>query len=292
MRRGGLSYLAALFGIAGGIVIGLIYTWLINPIIQQNVAPWQLNAQGQANWMIMASLSYSKDHDLNRLVQRLGELRLGDKTWQKLADTACDLARTSYASTNTGLTAIRSMVEIAQSQRVSSCASTLLVLATSTPIPTATVVTATPSLIPPATKTPTPTLGPTFTPATQVIEQSPTPSGDFRLVQAASACNPKAPGLIQVTVQDTDGSPIPAVQIEVEFGDNKENFFTGLKPERGLGYADYQMAADSSYIISLPGLSSDKTPPLAASTCTATPANGGGKSLTSYNVIYKRSASR
>src|SRR5262249_31348572 len=164
MRRG--SFIALFIGIAIGVGVGLYYAWSVSPLIVTNTKPWQLGVQSQRNWMIAVSLAYAHNHDLQRAADRLLQLGLADKTWQALADAACELTRTSYISTNTGQTAVRSMIELARSQGATSCAATFFAN-TNTPAPTPTIPTATPTIIHPNTKTPTPTLGPTFTPPTQ-----------------------------------------------------------------------------------------------------------------------------
>ncbi len=288
MQRLSASFIIGLVGLAIGIFVGLYYAWKVDPRVQTNTAPWQLSADGQRDYMIAVSLSYAHDHDLARTVERLQDLRLGAATWQTLAKTACDLARTSFVSTNTGLTAVRNMVQLAQSQGATDCASTMLPLYTNTPAPTPTVVTPTPSLIPPATKTPT--LGPTFTPATPVTpEITSTPSGAFRIALLQPVCDPRSPGMIEFTVQDVDGAGIPGIPVQVSTDTGKDNFFTGLKSERGAGYADYQMTAGNTYTVSLPGLS-DPTQALDAKACNVAPADGGGKSTTSYRITFRRAA--
>jgi hypothetical protein len=284
---------ALLFGIVLGAVAAVYYAWNVNPPILTNVHPWQLSQQGQANYMIAVSLSYAKDRDLRRAAERLGTLGYAEKTWQVLADTACALARTSFASTNTGLTAIRSMVELYQSQRVTGCASTILPLHTNTPAPPPTVIRPTPTLIPPPTKTPFPTLGATFTPATQIpLDLSPTPAGDFKIVTIDAVCDPKNPGMINIFVQDADGTGLPGIPIEVTpSSEAPEIFFTGLKAERDPGFADYQMTAGAAYTVTLPGLG-ERTRTLQANTCNVSQADGGGRSATSYRVTFRRVVAR
>jgi hypothetical protein len=290
MQRGGISWLTILVGVGIGIGIGLAYTWLINPQILTNINPWQLSRQGQQNWMIALSLAHGKDHDLFRARDRLAELGLGEQAWQALADTACELARTSYASTNTGLTAIRSMVELSQSQGASSCAGTLLPLYTNTPAPSPTFVRPTPTLRPPSTKTPTPTLGPTFTPDTPVAPNlTPTPAGEFRVALVEPLCDPRNPGVLLIFVQDTDGAGLPGMVVEVTSSADKDTFYTGLKPERDPGFADFQMTGGETYTVFLPGLS-DRSRPLEARSCNVADADGGGKSQTSYRVVFRRLA--
>ncbi len=290
MQRDGLSWLTILVGVGIGIAIGLAYAWLLDPKAITQTNPWQLAPDGQRNYLIAVSLAYSKDHDIFRARDRLIDLGLGEQAWQVVADTACELARTSYASTNTGLTAIRSMVELAGSQGASGCAATLLPLYTNTPAPIPTVPRATPTLIPPSTKTPTPTLGPTFTPDTPPAPNlTPTPAGDFRFAIAEALCDPKNAGMILVFVQDTDGAGIPGIAVQVTSSTDTETFYTGLKPERDPGFADYQMTPRDTYTVLLPGLS-DRSRPLEAASCNVARADGGGKSQTSYRVVFRRVA--
>jgi hypothetical protein len=292
MQGRGVSYIGILVGIALGIGGSLFYTWQLNPQVVTNIEPWQLSTEYQQQYLITVSLEYAQDHDLMRTVQHLAALNLGDKAWQTLADTACDLSRKGYMSTNANVIAVRSMVDLAQSQGATGCASVLLPAASNTPAPTPTVVTATPSLIPPSTKTPTATLGPTFTPADLITpEIEPTPAGNFELVQITPYCTTKTPGLIEVSVQDADGSGIPGITVEVSTLLAKEQFFTGLKSEKDPGYADYQMEKGNSYVISVPGVS-ERSNTLEAKECPVPKADGGGKSITSYRAVFRRAANR
>lgn len=285
MRRNGLVIIAVIVSIALGIGLGLVYAWVIDKRIESNIAPWQLDLRYRTDYLISISLAFARDRDIVRAGDRLKDLRLGTDTWQILADTACDLARTNYASTNTGLMAIRSMVSLAASQGATGCASTLLPLYTSTVAPTPTAARPTQTLAPPPSKTPTPTLGATFTPDT-LITPTILPAGSFEIVRIEPFCDQKTPGIIQVQVQDVDGTTgIPAVQIEITSSTAKETFYTGLKPERGDGYADYQMTAGDKYTLILPGLS-DRTQPLEARDCSVQGSNA--KTTTSYRVFFRR----
>jgi hypothetical protein len=294
MRRSSVSLVILIIGLALGIGGGLFYAWQIDPRVEFDTSPWQLSQTGQQQYMLAVALAYSQDHDLQRAAERLQSLQLGGQTWQVMASTACDLSRTSYISTTTGLLAVRSMVALSQSQGAVGCASQLLPADTGTPEPSPTVVTVTPSLIPPATKTPRPTLGPTFTPENlQPSDASPTPTGQFQLARVEPYCSNKTPGLIEIYVQDVDGAGLPGIQIQVETlgGQNagKQVFYTGLKTEADPGYADFQMDANGSYIVSLPNLS-DTTSSREASSCNVAQRDGGGKSVVSYRITFRRVA--
>jgi hypothetical protein len=65
-------------------------------------------------------------------------------------------------------------------------------------------------------------------------------------------------GKIEVYVRDTEGAGVPGMAIEISWEDDKETFFTGLKPDYGAGYADFGFQdLDQEYTITLP-LSGDK----------------------------------
>jgi hypothetical protein len=54
-----------------------------------------------------------------------------------------------------------------------------------------------------------------------------------------------------VEVQDASGQPVPGIEVVVTWEGEEEHFFTGLKPELGLGYADFVMTPDVVYTLQL-----------------------------------------
>jgi hypothetical protein len=111
----------------------------------------------------------------------------------------------------------------------------------SSPSPTARV---TPTLRP--TRTPRPTLTPTITA---------TPEPRFALVRQESLCEES--GVLRVTVLDGEGLPQPNVELLIRWENGEDRFFTGLKPERGVGYADYDLVPGTSYQVGIVGMESD-----------------------------------
>jgi len=106
--------------------------------------------------------------------------------------------------------------------------------------------TSSPTVTPSATATP---VLATATPAATATSQ---PS--FKLTDRHRFCSDAAgPGKIEVFVQDALGRGVAGVKIVVAWPDGEEAFFTGLKPERDPGYADYDLRQPwQDYSVSLP----------------------------------------
>jgi hypothetical protein len=65
-------------------------------------------------------------------------------------------------------------------------------------------------------------------------------------------CNPEQTSpLIQVEIQDAAGQPVPSIELVVTWDGGEDHFFTGLKPELGMGYADFVMTPEVVYSLHL-----------------------------------------
>ncbi|MBZ0275650.1 MAG: hypothetical protein K8I60_05880, partial [Anaerolineae bacterium] len=96
-------------------------------------------------------------------------------------------------------------------------------------------------------------------------------------------CSTALSGLIEVFVQDFNGDGVPGIEVRVRWNDGEDRFFTGLKPERGPAYADFQMEADKGYTVELPGRS-DPSQQLIARPCTA---ENGQDAIILYRVVFR-----
>jgi|GEM_PF-81193 len=142
--------------------------------------------------------------------------------------------------------------------RAASTSSESTTTAVETPAPTSGSTATQP---PPASETPqfTPALTQTFTPTsspTAVIlstrTNTPTPGAQFVLENQERVCDQVlSDPLLQVQVTGTQGQPVPGVEIVVSWPGGEEHFYTGLKPELGLGYADYTISSDETYSLRL-----------------------------------------
>ncbi len=285
-RRRPFSLWGVVIGLILGISAGLVYTWEVNPIVEVSTDPWQLRAQDRAHYMVAITLAFAGDSNLNRAVERLFSLQMeGNATdpFQDIADTACQLASTGYVNSNSGLRAIRSMMTFYQLQGRSGCADTLIPAGDLQSAAVVQVELATPTLIPPATKTPLPVSSPnpTSTQRSLVVPTS-VPQQDFVIANITTFCDADLAGVIEVFVQDFGSVGLPGRPVRVRWDGGQSRFFTGLKPERSPGYADFQMEANQGYIIDMPGLS-DPSQPLTAENCSL---ETGGTSLRSYRVFF------
>jgi hypothetical protein len=111
-----------------------------------------------------------------------------------------------------------------------------------------------------ATSTPRATLTPTITT---------TPEPRYTLSAQVRRCEDDAGvgGLLRVTVLDSDGEPVPNVELLIRWDTGEDGFFTGLKPERGVGYADYALEAGKSYQVGIVGLKSDFAQGIVSDAC-------------------------
>lgn len=100
---------------------------------------------------------------------------------------------------------------------------------------------------------PSATLGPrpTQTP-TRTLAFTATPGAPFLLLSQDKLCDNELPApLIQIVALDRYNQPMPGVAVIVAWPGGEERFFTGLKPEKGSGYADFSPAPGVLYSLRL-----------------------------------------
>jgi hypothetical protein len=96
---------------------------------------------------------------------------------------------------------------------------------------------------------------------------TPEPGRPFTLTSEETICDSNLPdGLLQVVVLNRSRRQVAGVEIVIAWEGGKEQFFTGLKPELGNGYADYQMTPDTTYTVQL-ARGSDVALGITAPTC-------------------------
>lgn len=249
-----------IIGLAIGLGLGLFYTWQVDPIIERNTRPDKLREEDQINYVIGIGLDYAYTGDLNRAYGLLAEVEPGKDPFQIAADTVCVLTRQGQVQTSADIQAIRDLISVFQGQPDVQANCDLAVFATPialTPTVTVDVPNPTPSSAPIATKTATPEI-PVVVETIPVNPEATLPDvgGQMDVASQRQFCNADNPGMLEIYVQEETSIQIPGVLIEVRWagvgGQQTQRFYTGLKPERGLGFADFKMESGVAYFVSLP----------------------------------------
>jgi hypothetical protein len=259
-----------------GLGLGLAYAWLVSPLHVVNANPIALRADFKDNYRSAIAAAYVATGNLARAQARLAVL--GDAN---PIDTLNSQAQRLIAGG-----------EFAQADQLVALASalengtSLLAEPTSTSDSenSVTIVTESTATLPPPppdipfqfTETPQPPIE-TQVLITQSVVNSPTPRPTwtliptvgvpFALIAQDTICDSKLPdGLLQVFIFNSAHRQVAGAQIIITWDNGEENFFTGLKPEVGNGYADYVMSPNITYTLRL-AAGSDTATNLTASTC-------------------------
>ncbi|MCX8061537.1 MAG: hypothetical protein N3D16_03030 [Anaerolineales bacterium] len=261
-RRGSLYLLT---GLVLGLAIGLVYSLLIQPVQYTDLSPALLSPADKDQYRALIAVAYLANRDLVRARARLALLKDEDTYGTLAAQAQRWLAEGKSAEEARALGLLAA--DLAQAQ------ATLLAptVATAAPFTQPPVSTVLPSPSPATTLPPAATLSSSS--ATLTAPQlTSTRQMSFVLRKRETVCDPAlGKGLIIVYVWDAQGNELPGVEIVVNWEGGENRFFTGLKPELGLGYADFAMQEGVVYSVRLAS-GSEPVFNLTAPTCTA--ANG------------------
>jgi hypothetical protein len=233
-QDGVLMFLAAIIGLAGG----LYYAWQISPVSYTDTAPSSLRADFKADYLALVASAYAGSGDVSQAQSRL--LVFADPD---MPGTLAALAQQRLAQGWPEAEA-RSLAQLAAALSTGKASSG------SPPGPLALVTPSGPAAglgTPTATRTqtPFPSPAPTRTP-------TPTPGAPFRLASRDKVCDPKlTQPLLEVDVTDAAGQPVPGIEVRVVWDSGQDHFFTGLKPEIGIGYGDFTMTPGITYSLQL-----------------------------------------
>jgi hypothetical protein len=197
----------------------LLLTWVIWPVEFKNADPADLRPTLRDDYVRMISLAYEADGDAARARQRLDALRLGNP-----AQTFNALIEREIRNANDPVTQ-DALIHLAQ--------------ALDFKLPYTAI------RPPPKPRSSTPIA--IFVVATPV---STVPS--FALVEHAqlSCLDEPENARLKFFVRDAAGRDLPNIAIEIRGKDMTETVYTGLKPERGIGYADYE-AVPGTYAVTI-----------------------------------------
>jgi len=188
-----------------GIAIGLVIAWVLLPVQYTNATPADLRPSHKDDYVRIIGAAYALDGDLAAAKQRLTRLGLSNAT-QTFDDLiARDKPATCKPSTREPLIRLSQALGLKlqpTAQRLGHGT------------PSVIVVVATPAA---------------SVPIFELAEQTQLSCADEPIVAH-----------LRVFVRDKSGRDLPNVGVEIRWANGDETIYTGLKPERSIGYADFQ----------------------------------------------------
>ena len=241
-RGPGVLLIALFVGVATGLALGLTLTWVVWPVQYYDTDPVDLRLEHKEDYIALVGAAYAVDGDLARAEARLDKLEEKDigSVVVRLAERCLQEGRDVEET--------RGLAKLADALGVSTSAM-LVYIATPTPLPTFTPEGPSVALGPPPPMVPTPTL-----PATDELSDTTTaPEAVFHLLEKRRFCEGQGGGRILVYVRDEEEQGLPNVRITISWLEGEDEFFTGLKPEEDLGYADFAMQQGIMYNLIIAG---------------------------------------
>ena len=256
-----------LLALLAGLGLGLVYSWIISPTRVTDAEPLALRADFKDHYRSAIAAAYAATGNLPRAQARLSLL------------TDTDPIEALNAQAQRMLASGQSLEQADQLAALASALDQGVALEfTSTPIPqiantiiiTSTLALDTSAVTNEITETPQPietqaTLSASTPRPTRTL--IPTLGAPLTLTGQETVCDPNLPdGLLQVIVFDSRRRQLAGAKIMITWDGGEEEFFTGLKPELGNGYADFIMDPNTNYTVQL-GAGSDIASGLTTSAC-------------------------
>jgi hypothetical protein len=261
-----------LLALLAGLGLGLAYSWVLSPLRVIDSEPIALRGDFKDQYRSAIAAAYAATDNLPRAQARLSLLGDTDPIEALNAQAQRMLASGQSFEQADKVVALAAALSENNNGDMPIPTSTLVVVnnndnastATSPPPTTDTsdLLTETPqpietqAIISESTPRPTQTLIPTL-------------GAPFTLTGQDTICDSNLPiGLLQVMVLNSSRRQLAGMEIVITWDEGEEQFFTGLKPEIGNGYADFIMTPDTTYTVKL-GPGSDIASGLTVPTCQA-----------------------
>jgi len=269
MRRFPWGILVALLV---GFGLGLAYAWVMSPLRVVDAEPVALRADFKDSYRAAIAAAFAANGNLPRAEARLSLLKdshpseaLNAQAQRMLANgessqqadqiaalaLALDQGVAACSPTSSPATQEKSNISLTSTATFPPPPPDIPIILTGSPVPVTPKAQATePASAPRSTQTAIPTRG-----------------APFRLSGQEEVCDANLPdGLLQIMVLSSNRRQMSGVKIILTWEGGEEQFFTGLKPELGNGYADYIMMPNISYTVQL-AVGSDAATSIKAPNC-------------------------
>jgi hypothetical protein len=287
MKRFPWWTLGVLLALLAGLGLGLTYAWVIAPQGLVNSEPFTLRADFKDQFRAAIAASYAATGNLPRAQARLNLLGNDNLIDTLNAQAQREIANGQLAQADQ-LAALAVALQSGPNPQIQSTP-TLENLEPLTEEPSVTPFPSPADMPLQITGTPenveiqiTPQTIPNSAVPRPTQTAQPTQGAPFQLTAVDTVCDTNLPqGLLQVMVFNSNRRQLAGIKIIVTWDSGEENFFTGLKPELGNGYADFQMEPGTAYSVQL-GLGSETATDITAPTCQASDGQSfiGGYKLT------------
>lgn len=253
------SYGFLITGLVLGLILGLLYAWVWSPVEHIDTHPVTLREDFKDSYRNLIAVAFVSNADLGRAEARLALLGDSDpartlaiQAQQTLAENgspqkarALDYLAVAVKNGFVGTPVADNAGGTVTGDTDDADAATS---APGTPIATLEPgVTPTITLIPTETRTPAPTTTPFPTRTPTATQGAAFKLADYKLICEIDQTTP----LIMVYVYNAAARPVSGVQVIVTWDGGQDSFVTGLKPEIGPEYGDFEMTPDVSYTVRL-----------------------------------------
>jgi len=243
---------AAIISLGLGIGIGLIYAWVVMPVEYVNADPVDLRQRYKDDYLRMISAAYVNDGNLELARRRLNQLGT-DFTGKSFSDL---ILREQKSGRDTQT--LDALALLAQGMGYG---------AINIPAPTAIPET--------------------------VASNKPAPSAQtiasFQLSERTLLTCADEPNQarLQFIVRDQDGKDLPNIGIDIRWANGEDTVYTGLKPERGAGYADFD-ATPGTFTVTIPNAESDVAGDLRIGEPPANCRNDRGQTPRGWKLVFQQ----
>jgi len=273
-----------LTGLLLGLVAGLLLSVWWWPVPYDYAAPGDLNPTAKDHYRLQIARAYLDSRDSGRAYPRYELLNdsapsaiLGAQAQRALAE-GNDRDSQALAHLTAGLDPAQRVEPVELAEATSISIPSLQPGLTNTPVGVTDQIPLEATSEP---GTPQATFAPLAIPLADIPRATPTLfptlNAPFILKDRSIDCTGASNGLIQIWVENASGQAIPGTRVQIAWNGGEETFFTGLKPEINVGYADFQMTRDLSYSVRV-GENGETITTLTVADCAAEgrPDLGGG----------------
>lgn len=223
-----VAWFRLILGLVLGLIFGLYYAWFVSPRQIHQSKPQDLSPNFQNEYRTLVASAYASTGNITRAQSRL---ELLDDVQPEI--TLDHLAQLHLATGRTD-EEVRALAKLASALKAGFDSEPI------SRISTPEIDLITPSPTPPPL---TPTQHPTSTP-------TPIPAYQLQTMEVVCDLNLVTP-LIQVLVVNAKGEGVPGVEILIIWDQGEDHFYTGMKPELGIGYGDFAMDVNVTYTLQL-----------------------------------------